>query len=57
LEQELNVTVELFEWERKKSILDLLSQLSGGNSYQVGRGIGDSLVKTQGEPNIPVVWS
>tara|TARA_Y100000310_G_scaffold305823_1_gene346414 strand:+ start:806 stop:1729 length:924 start_codon:yes stop_codon:yes gene_type:complete len=57
LEKELNMTVEFFEWERKESILDLLSQISGGGSYQVGRGIGDSLVKGSVEPSVPVVWS
>jgi len=54
IEKELNITAEIVEVKEKKSFLEALSQVFSRQSFNVGEGIGSSLVsKSQGN-GLPV---
>jgi protease-4 len=46
LEEKLNMTIDLQEYEKETSFFDLFSASMQDSSYSVGRGIGDALVRS-----------
>ncbi|MBW2980019.1 signal peptide peptidase SppA [Candidatus Woesearchaeota archaeon] len=43
LEKELNITVELAKYERKKTLFDVFGEVMNQRSFHLGRGIGSSM--------------
>jgi protease IV len=54
LEDKLNVSVNIIEFRKKVTFLDMLMGVMSSRSYNVGRGIGDSVVKSSIERKIIV---
>ena len=56
VEDKLNITAEVSELVGKKSILDVLSEVSNEKSFFVGRGIGSSLLDVKSHQGVSI-WS
>jgi protease IV len=47
IERNLNITVKIKNYSRKKGLMDLFSELMTTNSFQLGRGIGSGIAEKQ----------
>ncbi|MBN1156452.1 signal peptide peptidase SppA [Candidatus Woesearchaeota archaeon] len=54
IETNLNITASPVEIRKKESLSDVLSRLSGGLSYQIGLGIGNSIVTKANRNSVTV---
>lgn len=57
LKKELNLTeIDIAEYKRGKTFIEMLGSIFNDNSYQIGRGIGSSIASTGSEPDYPMIW-
>lgn len=55
LEQELNMSITLVEYKKKRTLLDLLGEVSAQKGFSIGRGIGASLIEESKKPQMMTV--
>ncbi|MEA3514035.1 MAG: signal peptide peptidase SppA [Nanoarchaeota archaeon] len=57
LKKELNLTkIDIAQYKKEKTLIDILSSVFNDNSFHIGRGIGSSIAAKSAEPDYPMIW-
>ena len=56
IEKELNITAEIIEYKEERTLIDILSEIFSQQSFNIGKGIGDSLLDARTSNKIEI-WT